>query len=108
MGLMLIQYVFNDLSAVEGARLTEEHTSLLSKQYGVSQKMIDTTLRTILFNQWDNKKERKRAEIIEAFEEAGTYFKAFNALKALELLQKVQVKMLNSDVKPRKTSRTKF
>src|SRR5207249_7546995 len=43
MGLMLIQYIFHQLSGLEGSMLTEKHTNILTKQYGVSQKMIDTT-----------------------------------------------------------------
>lgn len=105
MGLMLIQYVYHQLSGFEGSLLTDEHTNLLTKQYGVSQKMIDSTLRTIIFNDWDHKKERKRAEIMEAFGEAEAYFTFYNAQKANQLLGKLQEKLVNTTVKQGKSSR---
>ena len=95
----------NKILDFEGSLLTDEHTNLLTKQYGVSQKMIDSTMRTIIFNDWDHKKERKRTEIMEAFGEAEAYFNFYNAHKANQLLGKLQEKLVNTTVKQGKYSR---
>src|SRR6266498_1172282 len=105
MSLMLIQHILQQLAGIHNLSVSEQHTNILMKQYGVSQKMIDTTLRTILFNNWDNKKERKRTEIIEAFDEAKNYFDTFHAGNAIQLLEKLQQKMLLQPVKESKPSR---
>lgn len=95
MTLMLIQYCFHKLTGIEGSLLMDPLPRLLMRQYGVSQKMIDTTLRTIILNNWDSSKIRKRTEITEAFEEAATYFQSFGSEKAVQLLNNLQLKILN-------------
>lgn len=94
MTLMLIQYCYHKLIGTEGSLLMEPHPRLLMKQYGVSQKMIDSTLRTIVLNNWDQGKLRKRTEITEAFEEAIAYFQSFGSEKAVQLLITLHQKIM--------------
>ncbi len=99
MGLMIIQYTLHHLAGIHCLSTSAQHANILMKQYGVSSKMIDNTLRAILFNNWDNKKERKRTEIMEAFDEARDYFDTFHAEKAIRLLEELQQKMLLQTVR---------
>jgi len=95
MTLMLIQYCYHRLAGADGSLLMDPNPRLLMKQYGVSQKMIDSTLRTIVLNNWDQSKLRKRTEITESFEEAISYFQSFGLEKAVQLLITLHQKIMN-------------
>ncbi len=55
MSLMLIQHILQQLAGIHNLSVSEQHTNILMKQYGVSQKMIDTTLRTIHLKNYSKK-----------------------------------------------------
>lgn len=98
MTLMLIQYCYFKLAEARGSLLMDPFPGLLMKQYGVSQKMIDSTLRTIVLNNWDRAKPRKRTEVSEAFDEAIDYFQSFGLEKAVQILISLQRKVMSRPV----------
>lgn len=99
MALMLIQYVFNNISGIETNPLNKGYATLMTKQYGVSLKMIESTQKMIVLSQWDASKERQRTEIIEAFGEAEEHFKALHLPEATEILQALKLRLLRNTKK---------
>ncbi len=97
--LMLIHYGYQQLVGIETSQINESNTKLLARQYGVSAKSVDAALRIIVLRQWDRKKNRKRTEIMDDFEEAKDYFQKLSAGKAIELLDHLQQKVLSDSVK---------
>ncbi len=99
MALMLIQHVFNRMSGIEINAFDKGYANLMMKQYGVSPKMIESTQKMIVLNNWDTSKERQRTEITEAFEEAGEYFVTLHLPEAIGILNKLKVRLLNNTKK---------
>lgn len=96
--LMLIHHCYQQMAGMEGGLIKDSYTEILMKQYGVSQKMIDTTLRIVILGQWDRNKERKRTEITDAFEQAKGYFYELSSNKAILLLNRLQQKVLTGHI----------
>lgn len=96
MALMLIQHVFNSMSGIEVNSFDKGYINLMMKQYGVSPKMIESTQKLIILNNWDTSKDRQRTEITEAFEEAEAYFNTLHLQEAEGILNKLKVRLLNN------------
>ena len=92
--LMLIHYVFVELSGLKAPPMNTAGAELLSRQYGVSVKSVAPAQQLILRADWNRKSVRKRTEITDDFETAKEYFRQLNAEKAIKLLDKLQMKVL--------------
>jgi hypothetical protein len=92
--LMLIQYVLMDMAGLEMPLINTASAKLLAQQYGVSVKSIGPALKLVLRSEWDRKSIRKQTEITDDFETAKEYFRKLEEKRAIEILEKLQIKIL--------------
>jgi hypothetical protein len=105
LGLILIQFVVHRIAGIATPSLSAKENTTLIKLYGVSNKMIEASLKTVIQNDWDKVKERKRTEIQEAFAEAHDYFEIFTSKKATSYLHELEQKVFSDKILETKVER---
>src|SRR5882762_3967700 len=91
---MLIHHVLNEMAGLERPLINTASAQLLARQYGVSPKSIGPALQLILQAEWNRKSIRKRTEIMDDFETAKEHFRQLSETRAIQLLEKLQNKIL--------------
>ena len=92
--LMLIQHVLTEMAGLERPLINTASAQLLARQYGVSVKSISPALQLILQDEWNRKSIRKRTEILDDIETAREHFRQLSEPRAIQLLEKLQTKIL--------------
>jgi len=92
--LVLIQCVTMELAGMKNPLLNTATAQLFARQYGVSVKSVGPALQLILRGDWNRKSIRKQTEIIDDFETAKSYFLELSDDRAIQLLEKLQQKVL--------------
>jgi len=92
--LMLIQHILMEMAGLERPLINTASARLLARQYGVSVKSISPALQLILQGDWNRKSIRKRTEILDDFETAKDHFRQLSETRAIQLLEKLQSKIL--------------
>lgn len=94
LSLMLIQHTYQHMAGIKNGLIDTTYAKLVAQQYGVSIKSIVPALQTTIRGQWDRKSIRKRTEITNDFENAKNYFMQLSCDKAIQLLDRLQQKIL--------------
>lgn len=92
--LMLIQQTYQQLAGMGPGPIDTSIAKLMARQYGVSVKSIAPALQLIVRGDWDRKSVRKRTEIMNDFEDARQYFRQLSYDEAIDLLDRLQHKIL--------------
>jgi hypothetical protein len=92
--LMLIHHVLTEMAGLEKPLINTASAQLLARQYGVSVKSISPALQLILQGDWNRKSTRKRTEILDDFETAKEHFRQLSETRAVQLLEKLQNRIL--------------
>jgi len=92
--LVLIQQTYQQLAGMGPGLIDTSIAKLLARQYGVSVKSITPALQLVVRGDWNRKSVRKRTEILHDFEDAREYFRQLSCDEAMDLLDRLQHKVL--------------
>jgi hypothetical protein len=89
--LLLIQYVFQQLSGCSKLSEGNIQRQLLCKQYGISNDTLDAPLKNLLSKPFAEQHTKMQTQIVDYFEEATEYFNALDNKPALSLLEEMKI-----------------
>lgn len=88
--LLLIQYVFRNLSGCSKLSDGNIQRELLSKQYGVSNDTLDAPFKNLLSKPYQEQEVKMKTMMQDYFDEARNYFDLLRCKPALTLLQEMK------------------
>lgn len=91
---MLIQHITMELAGMQNPLLNTATAQLFARQYGVSIKSISSGIAAYFAGRLNRKSIRKQTEIIDDFETAKSYFLELSEDRAIQLLEKLRLKVL--------------
>ncbi len=94
--LCLVFYVFDQTCELKALQPNDQFAGILMKLYGVDRGSLKTNLELLFGNgaKRRNLTERKRTEIHNRFTEACQFFEELNFPQGVELLGKLEIKLL--------------